>query len=395
LITTLLVSVGTTASIGVFSASDSFAKVHTSAASGAVSSNADTDGAATIANNGEGIIQFSLYDKNGTALTAASVVTVSATNGAIVSLTSGEELGSTASGAYGGTYGNAFVAQADANKGYDTVVTISVDGVPFVSRAFTLLGAVSKITLAAPYVGALSGNGSFYMTVNDDAGHQLGSVTPTADASLYNSSVTSVTPAASSATAATAQSFACSAIAGAGSVQYSIVNAAAVKIVSNKLDVACAGNPYTWTATLDKSTYKPGEIATLTITAKDAKGNLTNATATLGTATTYEVAVAGAQLTAVTAPTNADTFTSAAGAKSYKFIVGTTEGSYSLSVQMPKWSGGANSSSATQTAQTVAYTVNAGSTAVTNAEVLAAIVKLIASINKQIAALQKALTKKK
>jgi len=40
----------------------------------------------------------------------------------------------------------------------------------------------------------------------------------------------------------------------------------------------------------------------------------------------------------VTTPTNADTFTSAAGAKTYKFIVGTTEGSYSLSVQMPKWS---------------------------------------------------------
>jgi len=44
-------------------------------------------------------------------------------------------------------------------------------------------------------------------------------------------------------------------------------------------------------------------------------------------------------------------------------------------------------------ALTVAYTVGAG-TAVSNADVLKAIVSLIASINKQIAALQKALLRR-
>jgi hypothetical protein len=44
--------------------------------------------------------------------------------------------------------------------------------------------------------------------------------------------------------------------------------------------------------------------------------------------------------------------------------------------------------------QTVAYKVVAPSTGVSNADVLKAIVSLIASINKQIAALQKALLKK-
>jgi hypothetical protein len=46
------------------------------------------------------------------------------------------------------------------------------------------------------------------------------------------------------------------------------------------------------------------------------------------------------------------------------------------------------------TDQTVAYKISTGSTAVSNADVLKAIVSLIASINKQIAALQKALLKK-
>jgi hypothetical protein len=77
------------------------------------------------------------------------------------------------------------------------------------------------------------------------------------------------------------------------------------------------------------------------------------------------------------------------GKKTYKFIVGSTEGSYQLSVDLPKF----NNTLAPQTAATVAYKI-AGSGGVSNADVLKAIVSLIASINKQIAALQKALLKK-
>jgi hypothetical protein len=47
-----------------------------------------------------------------------------------------------------------------------------------------------------------------------------------------------------------------------------------------------------------------------------------------------------------------------------------------------------------QTAQTATYTVAAATGAISLADVLKAIVSLIASINKQIAALQKALLKK-
>jgi hypothetical protein len=222
----------------------------------------------------------------------------------------------------------------------------------------------------------------------------LGSVTPTAESSLFNSSVTSVTPAASSSSTVTAQAFGCSAIIGTGKISYYLTNAAAKKITSNTLDVSCAGNPYTWSASFDKTTYAPGDIATLTIEAKGSKGELTNGTATLGTVTTAELVISGAQMTAVSTPTNADTFTSAPGQKKYKFTVGTTEGSYNMVVQLPKWSGGANSSLATQDSVTVSYKIASGTTTVSNADVLKSIVALIASINKQIQALQKLILKR-
>ena len=94
-------------------------------------------------------------------------------------------------------------------------------------------------------------------------------------------------------------------------------------------------------------------------------------------------------MTLVTAvSTTSVKFSSGAGIKTYKFTVGNTEGSYNMIVGAPTINalllGGAN--------QTVSYKVVAPATgAVSNAEVLAAIVKLIASINKQIRALQKSL----
>jgi hypothetical protein len=389
LVATLLVSIGTYASIGKFSPADSFISVVSTAVSAAHNSNSDTANANVEANGGEGIIALSAFDGNGTALGATNVITASATNGALVAFTSGGQLGSTATDTHG-TYDNIYVVQGAANVGQSTTVTVSVDGVVWAAKTFLFYGAVSSITLSSASVGQKSGNGAFYLAVRDNNGSLLASVTPTADSSLYNSSVTSVTPAASSATAVTAQAFACSAIEGTGKIQYSHVNAAAVKISSNILDVSCAGDPATYTASFDKASYVPGDIATLTITAKDSKGNLTNGTATLGTASTYEIAIAGSNMTAVSAPTNADKFTTSAGTKSYKFIVGSTEGSYQMVVNLPQW----NSTTYSQSAIAVGYKIAASSATVSNADVLKAIVSLIASINKQIAALQKALLRR-
>jgi len=144
--------------------------------------------------------------------------------------------------------------------------------------------------------------------------------------------------------------------------------------------------------------YAPGEIATLTITATDKNGKPVYDANASGVApyvsgttstSTKSPEISLPQMTAVTAPTYSDYFVS--GKKTYKFTVGTTEGSYSGIVNLPAY----NSTTYGVAAKTLSYKVASTTAGVTNAEVLAAIVKLIASINKQIAALQKALTKKK
>jgi hypothetical protein len=84
------------------------------------------------------------------------------------------------------------------------------------------------------------------------------------------------------------------------------------------------------------------------------------------------------------------TDTGVGGVLTYKFIAGTTEGSFTAVISVP----GLNNVLTPQAAVTTTYTIAAASAGVTNADVLKAIVSLIASINKQIAALQKALLKK-
>ena len=104
--------------------------------------------------------------------------------------------------------------------------------------------------------------------------------------------------------------------------------------------------------------------------------------------------IAGApSATAVTIPADGQTpsdGTGLQGIKTYQFIVGTTEGDFQAIVSAPL----INSRNSSQANQTVSYSVKASSSAVSNADVLKAIVSLIASINKQIAALQKALLRR-
>jgi hypothetical protein len=150
---------------------------------------------------------------------------------------------------------------------------------------------------------------------------------------------------------------------------------------------------------MDKAVYAPGDIAVVTITAKDSNGNAvhdpydegTEALTSLpsvfsyvaGDSTTVPV-VTGSNLEAVVAPAAANYFVG--GVKTYSFKVGSTEGDYNLSVIL----GGIT----TDVAKTVKYSIKASTATTSNADVLKAIVSLIASINKQIAALQKALLRR-
>jgi len=389
----LTITIVASSTVGVFSASDSFANLHTSAA-GTSTTYTDTTGANSRTNGQYGYIDWSINDGNGNDMPATTVVTATATNGALVSFTSGAAANAT-SATTTGANGTVFIAQSVTNAPVSTVVTLSINGTVWTSKAITITGDITSIKLVNYTNGRYASSGTVTGTTlaygYDAAGNQVAR-TITAVGSLYDSVVSATDGTlTTSATTYVAGTYTCVGR-GTAKMQYYIVNTALTKVLSNVETAKCAGDPYTYTAALDKSTYKPGEIATLTITAKDSKGNLTNGVATLGTTGTYAVTISGAQLTPVTTPTTVDTFSDADGAKIYKFTVGTTEGDYSMIVDLPKWTTQGNGAG---DAVTIAYKIASGVTGVTNAEVLAAIVKLIASINQQIAALQKALTKKK
>jgi len=112
----------------------------------------------------------------------------------------------------------------------------------------------------------------------------------------------------------------------------------------------------------------------LTISATDVNGAKVADSSTVGA----NVAITGGGLTAVAAPTSADTF--AQGAKTYKFTVGNVNGNFNLVVDLPAYV-------ATDSAKTVSYKIADG--AVSNAQVLQGIVGLIDVLTKQLAELQK------
>jgi hypothetical protein len=90
-------------------------------------------------------------------------------------------------------------------------------------------------------------------------------------------------------------------------------------------------------------------------------------------------------MTLVGTATSTDTF--ANGSKTYQFTVGNNAGAFNAVVDLPAYV-------STDSAKVVSYKVAESTATVSNAEILKMIVALIATINKQITALQKLLLKK-
>jgi hypothetical protein len=74
--------------------------------------------------------------------------------------------------------------------------------------------------------------------------------------------------------------------------------------------------------------------------------------------------------------------------KTYQFTVGNNTGAYNAVVDLPAYV-------ATDSAKVISYKVAPSTAEVSNAEILKSIVALIATINKQIAALQKLILSRK
>jgi hypothetical protein len=406
----LTVSVVAATTVGAFSAANSFIEVKddtTTAAdnvddkyaSGGFYSSSGALTMATRANNGIGYLNFVLKDSNGNALPTTTVLNATATGGCLVGFGGAStRLGASSAGTYNGTSGYVSVAQAVANTPYKCVVTLAANGATIATRTFTLQGQVTKIVVSDILIakaGATTTDG-IYVDAQDSAGNSVPDVSISPVTSTYNTAVTTVETVTTNVIDGTPADITCDVKGTNAGLKVMATNASVATIYSDAFSVLCAGTAVNYTASLDKASYTIGEVATLTITGKDSAGNLTWDGLELGkstsevTAAANAVSIAGGPLTQVGSIVSTDSF--ASGVKKYKFTVGgTSAGSFQLVVDLPRYNGTLYS----QTAQTVAYKVTAGSDAgVSNADVLKAIVSLIASINKQIAALQKALLKR-
>jgi hypothetical protein len=298
------------------------------------------------------------------------------------------------------------VDEATTGAGWSGTVTVTYNGVLVATKSGKITGAPASITVT-PYkiastVSAGNPDPAFLYTVKDAAGNGL-SFTST-DLALYSSSNKAVVTDADGGTTNASSTSAYGAYVGTGVitctttagtsdvvVSYTLSNGTVIK--SNSFKATCGGNAYNYTASFDKASYTQGEIATMTITFRDSKGNLANSHSAVDAtvSSTSDASISTPMMTLVgSLGAGATIKPNGAGQAVYKFTVGTasglTDGAYNAIVSFPTLS--------LADPVSVAYKVGTGSTGVSNADVLKAIVSLIASINKQIAALQKALLRR-
>ena len=379
----------------------------------------------SVTDGSQWYVGFALNDAYAQNLSSGNLV-VTATNGGIVNITSTGDGSALSAGtgstqvAYGtGEQGMVRIDQPTAGVPLTTTVTVTYNGTVVCTKTVVIAGAAASVTVTNVATGDLSSttvnadwlsdpagvgtggarSGHYYVTLKDSAGNI---VTPTSSAEFSMdpaTTTTTVTALAVNAFVATSTSstssysksvgtFTCGPVAGSSAVKLRHTSAATgVTISSPAFTARCADNPYTYTASTDKASYVQGEIGTLTVQFLDSKGNKANSVIAVG-ASTFVLPM----LTLVTATGAATALTDADGVIKYTFTVGTSTG-----MTAGTYSGIIDFSALTAVAATKAtptYKVSTGADTTTNADVLKSIVALIASINKQIQALQKLILKK-
>jgi len=416
----ITVSVVASSAGGSYSAAYSACRTAVNTTSGynaLVTTNASVDSTGSVKNGDQWSIDFDLNDAYAADLDSGNLV-VTATNGALVNLGTAGATPAAGTASTDVEFGSASgrtvrIDQGTAGAPMTTTVTITYNGTTICSKTVTIRGKVAKIAVAnvgtqdlSASAGSvqwmyeqigLSSAGMFTILATDSAGNIVatdGLGTFSADAATLTTVVQAATfPTLSTSTSSTSTarftlgSFQCGSIAGSANIKVKFTTTSTGEAVtSDAFTARCADNPDTYTVSLDKASYKQGDIATATVQFLDSKGNKANSVTAVGAnswvlpyfspVTFSGTLAAGASATAVT---------KADGSVTYTFTVGTTtaveNGSYAgvVTYDVP----------ANGTKQTVQYSLSRGGDTTTNADVLKSIVALIASINKQIQALQK------
>ena len=349
---------------------------------------------------------------------ATGTITAQATGGSLVfgSGTNGSATGDAAAGAtaaFSTVASDASVwfviTQPVANTAGTSTVTVTFNGAVIATKTINWHGALASLTISPTLSASILSTNQADVTANvgaagvvyvgkDAAGNVIALASqPTVEAAtgaLVGATTSSTTAITHAAVQTTARGYGYTTLivpdndinGGKATYQLKMTSATTATIKSNVLNVtvsrSTSNTPTAFTAAWDKAKYVPGEIAVLTIGATDAFGNsMADGTPLAGLVITTNTT----GLTAVGSTCSASSVL-AKGIKTCNFAVGNTEGSYAWSVAL--------TSASVQKPVIGTAAVAASTAVVSNADVLKSIVALIASINKQIQALQKLILKR-
>ena len=413
---------------GTYSAADSTCTVATT------STRAALDDLSSTRTNASWYVNYDLRDVYGVELPLGSIIATATTGGVVSHGTNAGAWGvgtdATAVALDTGGDNSVRVSQLTAGAPTTTTVKITYNGTTVCTKTVTIRGSIAKLKVdvlgvqdlsASDYLSATynhdgaggAGNGAdgndglYVITAMDSADNivlpgnssEFTEVASTMGATIQALSFGQVATSVSSTSVNryTRGSATCGDTAGTASVQVKHTNpTTGVITTSPAFTLRCANEAYTYTASWDKASYVQGEIATLTVKFLDSKGNPSNRKLVTAQAAYTDAHVIAPMMTAVTAITGTAAATvrpDANGVKTYTFTVGTgsglTAGSYNAVVDYYALTAVA------ATKQTPAYKVTTGSTDVAFTDVLKSVIALIASINKQIQALQKLILNRK
>jgi hypothetical protein len=367
-----------------YSADKSSAHVDASAsAAGALNTTGDVAAGLTRTWTQTSYIKLWLRDNYGAAIAdAGRYLSASATNGAYVKF-GGTPVATTDVLTSGLTNAVVYVTNGPANtyKPVTTTVTIKANDTVIATKTITFTGVAASVAVES-YPKFLAGTktGVKY-TVKDAAGNRITETASAGDsAANVNGASTSTYVATDSATSGTF-SLVASSGEGASSTTIRVVADDGTIITSAPIKFTTSTTTAdTYSVATDKKTYAPGEIVTVTVTAKNAKGNLV-ADGTALADSSGNLVVVAAGLTKVAAdPVNTDSSTD--GTWVYKYYASTTPAAYGFSIK--------KNAATTDTAQIANFSVvSAGSSEI--AQLVKVIGNLLTTFTKQITALIKAL----
>ena len=376
-----------------------------------------------VTNGNSWYVGFDLQDAYGADLASGNLIATTSTGSVVNIGADGSALAAgtatTAVLAASGSAHQVRIDQATAGVPVTATVTISYNGTTVCTKTVKIAGVASTVTVSKVATGDIgtttvnadwlsdpagvgtggARSGHYYVQLKDSAGNIVtpasasefsmdpATTTTTVTALTVNSFVATSTSSTSSYSYSVG-TFTCGPVAGSSDVKLRHTSAATgVTITSPAFTARCADNPYTYTVSLDKASYSQGEIGTMTVSFLDSKGFKANSVVAVGGASMIMP-----MLTLVTATGSATALTDANGEIKYTFTVGTASG-----MTAGTYTGIVDFTSLTAVAAvkaTPTYKLSTGGDTTTNADVLKSIVALIASINKQIQALQKLILKK-